>query len=157
MSVRGVMSAMSSEIMESVSRRLWHASERMPSELRSAHLVLSEANIRATGPVWLHGRVDQVYRLDHGRGELMLVDSKMRRRNRIELEDIMQLSAYALILRLSPPRGHEGAPVSRNGYLRFVWGGAPRYRKVSLYPRGVVLSAYREYIAKRHREADDDL
>ena len=156
MRVRGVISAMASEIRESVSRRLWHASERMPSELRCAHLLLSEANIRSTGPVRLHGRVDQVYRLDYGRGELMLVDSKMRRRDRVELEDVMQLSAYALILRLSPLCGHEDASVSNRGYLRFVWGGVSRYRQVSLYPKGVVLSAYREYIAKNHREAGDD-
>jgi hypothetical protein len=88
---------MASEIKETVSRRLWYASERMPPELRNAHLLLSEASIRATGPVFLHGRVDQVYRLDHGRGDLIVVDSKMRRRDRAEVEAVMQLSAYALI------------------------------------------------------------
>lgn len=136
MSVRRTLSVMASEIKEAVSRRLWHASERMPPELRSAHLLLSEASIRATGPVFLHGRVDQVYRLDHGRGDLIVVDSKMRRRERAELDDVMQLSAYAMILRLSPLRGHEEALVSCCGYLRFIWGGVSRYRKVSLHPDG---------------------
>jgi hypothetical protein len=80
---------MGADIREGVSRRLWHAGERMPRELRRSVLVLSEAPVSLKGPIWLHGRVDQVYRTDYGRGALVLVDSKMRRRDRVGADDLM--------------------------------------------------------------------
>lgn len=148
MSVLDVFAAMSADIMEGVSRRLWHAGERMPRELRRSVLVLSEAPVSLRVPIRLHGRVDQVYRTDYGRGALVLVDSKMRRRDRVGADDLMQLSVYAFILRHAPLSGHENAPVSRRGYLRFVWDGVSRYRRVDLYPERLVIDTYLEYVGR---------
>jgi hypothetical protein len=148
MSVCGVIAAMGSDIREGVSRRLWHAGERMPRELRRSLLVLSEAPVSLRGPIRLHGRVDQVYRTEYGRGALVVVDSKMRRRDRVGADDLMQISVYAFILRREPLSGHENAPVSRYGYLRFVWDDVSRYRRVGLYPDRLVINAYREYVER---------
>ncbi len=148
MSVWGVIAAMGADISEGVSRRLWHAGERMPRELRRSVLVLSEAPVSLKGPIRLHGRVDQVYRTDYGHGALVLVDSKMRRRERVGADDLMQLSVYAFILRRAPVRGHESVPVCRHGYLRFMWDDVSRYRRVDLYPDRLVINAYQEYVER---------
>jgi hypothetical protein len=130
--------------------------ERMPRVLRRAELVLSEEPIRTLHPVPLHGRPDQVYRLDGGRGELVVLDTKRGADGVVTPEMVIQLSVYATILRHSPLPGHEDARVACYGYVRFA---SPRrrarYERVTLWPDHDVVALHHRHrerlrVARRH-------
>lgn len=91
----------------------WKDRENMPSELRWASLFMNEQTIRMERPVRLVGRVDQVYRTQDDL--LVPVDTKTRTQHRVYDSDIVQVSAYAMILRSDPT-----LRVANHGYVRTV-------------------------------------
>lgn len=109
------VSVLSKQLVEMRKVLLWWRRERMPRELRTATVFLSEQNICALSPVPLHGRVDQVFRT--AKGTLIPVDTKTRHAFRIYASDIIQLSVYGLILKTEFGTRH---PIADYGYVRVV-------------------------------------
>lgn len=103
--------------------------ERMPAELRQAPLVASEQLLRSRGAYPFHGRTDQVYRVN---GLLVPVETKTRRRPRIYLSDVVQLSIQAVMLAEAPAALTRGAAPATYGYIRFRHQDNSVYRRVEL-------------------------
>lgn len=140
--------ALSVTAIDWVSRRVfgqrvvWAAREGLPRDLQLGQLLMSETPISTRHPVALHGTPDQVF--ISRKGELVPVDTKLRRDASTTTSDRMQLSIYATIL--SHTR-HE--PVADYGYIRAVTAGRrTRYRKVWLLPEGKVVA---RHAAAQHR------
>lgn len=81
--------------MRSQGRAGWFAAENMPPELQSARLLLNESELvdRCGRTI----RVDQVFELPGG--ELVVVDTKTRRRHEIRQADVEQIKRYRAALR----------------------------------------------------------
>lgn len=100
---------------------------RMPAEIATAKLLMSEQKLMSDGLVPLVARVDQVFRTSDGR--LIPVETKTRRQARWFPFDQVELSVQATILR------HRGAAVAEYGYVRAKLAeGGVRYLKVPLLP-----------------------
>jgi hypothetical protein len=97
--------------MARLGRSGWLANENMPSELRSARLVLNETELR--DPEGRRIRVDQVFELPDG--SLVVVDTKTRRRHEIRQSDVDQVKRYRATLRLV-----YGRELARRAYIRTV-------------------------------------
>ena len=111
-----------------------------PSILHGAKCVLNETNIYTTKPVPLHGRVDQVFLLRDG--SYLILDTKDREKVKVYPSDVVQLSAYALILK------YRGYKVCAFALLRFpTSNGKAIYRPVRLYPESRVIYLYHRYIS----------
>ena len=140
-----------------VLRRWWWMSavERMPRALRQAELVLSEELISTQHPVPLHGRPDQVYRLERGLGPLVIVDTKRSVTGRVTPDMVIQLSVYATILRHAPLPGHEGVEVGPWAFVRFTrCGRKPRYVRVILWTDQDIVAAYHQHQHRRRVARD---
>ena len=70
--------------------------EGMPDDLLLARLVLSEERLICDHPIPLSGRPDQVYRTDDN--QLIIVDSKTRKRTKVYDKDRAQLSGYKVVI-----------------------------------------------------------
>lgn len=105
-------------------RRRFILKERMPKELQSARLALSESYISTDAPRKMHGALDQLYRLTEG--VHVLVDTKTRHQQRVYRKDIVQLSVYSIILR------RNGYKVADYGYVRAVSPEGINYIKTPL-------------------------
>lgn len=111
----------------SLERTRWLNGERMPRELRTSTLFMSEIDLRISEPRPLHGRVDQVFLTEAK--ELLLIDTKTRSEFRVYDSDVIQLSAYRLMLdRLYgskykiPCRAYVRVVVCNNGkeYVQYI-------------------------------------
>jgi CRISPR/Cas system-associated exonuclease Cas4 (RecB family) len=107
-------------------RRYRDEKAAMPAELAGAALVMSEQRI-----AW-HGRYPSITRTDqvflNGEGELVVMETKTRRKARWHPSDVIQLSVTARILTLIQKR-----PVARHGYLRIKRPDKPPvYRRLAL-------------------------
>lgn len=119
----------------------WASEENMPHRLMMSRLFLSETPLSTRTPIPLHGTPDQVFMARNG--QLLLVDTKVRGRHRVEKADIVQLSVYRVIL----AHTHIGRPVASFGYIRTVVPNAPlrhraRYHKVRLLSESAVISIH---------------
>ena len=117
--------------------------EHMPTELQSASLVLSEERMRCDYPVPLSGQVDQVYRTTSG--DLILVDTKTRKKPTVYESDRMQLSSYKVLLNHGDHPVARGVPVRGYGYIRFLIAGRPRYVRVGLASEAQVVALHDRY------------
>lgn len=97
--------------MYGIGRSQWLAEENMPRELRNAQLVLNETEIKGRNGRKM--RVDQVFELPGG--ELVVVDTKTRRRHEICQADIEQVKRYRAAL-----RDVYGRPLADKAYIRTV-------------------------------------
>lgn len=97
--------------MYGIGRSQWLAEENMPRELRNAQLVLNETEIKGRNGRKM--RVDQVFELPGG--ELVVVDTKTRRRHEIRQADIEQVKRYRAAL-----RDVYGRPLADKAYIRTV-------------------------------------
>lgn len=75
----------------------WEDSESLPQVLRGGEIFLNEVNLRCKKPIPLHGRCDQVFKTK--KKELVTVDTKTRKSARVYESDVIQLSAYRLMLK----------------------------------------------------------
>lgn len=103
----------------------------MPPELQTARLLMNEQRIRTARGVAMGARVDQLFELING--DLVLVETKTRRRAMVRRSDQVQLTVQRYILLnagMGPLVGKRLAPY---GYVRAVWPGSrPRYLRVPL-------------------------
>lgn len=118
---------------------LLHTPSTLAEVLSSAELFLNETKIRTTFPVPLHGRVDQVFRLTDGR--LLILDTKVRDRERIFLSDQIQLTVYAIILK------NMGYSVCSMGVIRLVCTGRTTYKLIPYVPEIQVIHLYHRYLS----------
>lgn len=106
--------------------------------LATAVLLLNETNIHTSVPVPLHGRVDQVFKLANG--NLLILDTKVRDREKVYLSDRVQLTVYAIILT------HMGYSVSSEGIIRIVGRHSTAYKVIPLLPERSIVELYHRYI-----------
>ena len=118
--------------------------ERMPAELATGRLVLSEALLRVTQPVPPHGKPDQVYELNDG--SLVLVDTKRRVSGQVLWKDILQLSVYRVLLLFTDHPAVAGRSVRNYAWVRVVdWTERPHYVPVELFSTRAVVIAWIEH------------
>lgn len=100
---------------------------------------LNEQTIMTRYPVPLHGKPDQVLRLEDGR--LVVLDTKNRERVIVYFSDLVQLSVYAVILK---NQGHKVCPY---GVIRIPHNPLDEYRAVKLLKEKEVVALYHRYQA----------
>lgn len=115
-------------------RRRFILKERMPEELQTARLILSEHYISTEMPRKMNGAVDQLYRLQTKLN--VLVDSKTRDKPRIFKKDIVQLSVYRLILT------NQGYQMADYAYIRVVSEEGVNYLKTALLSEADTIKEY---------------
>lgn len=81
----------------------------LPTELRDAKLEWSEKAFRCHEPVCMAVRIDRAYRAPDG--ELFLIEFKRRAQRRVQLPDVVELSAQRYVMQQA------GHVVSRRAYV----------------------------------------
>jgi hypothetical protein len=130
-------------LQEAAKRQLWLDFERMPKELEAGSLVMAEELISTLTPVPLCGRPDAVYLNDAGR--LIPVETKVRPHAVVRLRDIVQLSAYRLMLERGGWGDRFNTTVAPYGYVRLVVHGRPRYCRVPLFDQVLIVMLWAAY------------
>lgn len=126
-------------------KRSWQRAENMPADLLDAEVMLNEQDIECRAPVWLVGRPDQVFLVPSK--TLVIVDTKRREAPIITWSDVVQISAYGVILRHSDDRGLTRYPVDRFGFVRLVSSGEDvTYHRIELLPETVIIELYHLYL-----------
>ncbi len=108
--------------------------ERQPVELKDAVRIWTERQFTIDEPVRLVARIDAAWRLSSG--EIVLVEVKRRRGNRVHRSDVLQLSAQRWVVMAAT-----GRAVADWSLVRVVSGGwRPRIRwhRVRLMDEAVV-------------------
>lgn len=118
----------------------WRAHNALPAALRGASLHLNEKNLSIKRPVALSGRPDQVWLSRDG--QLVVTDTKNRKSARVYDSDVIQLSAYAYMLRQL-----EAHPVSDTAYVRAPALLGSRFVPVTLLPGAEVEALHARYHA----------
>lgn len=123
--------------------------ERMPAALRNSFLVASEVSIFCVSPVPLHGRIDQLFQLPSGR--CVILDTKYRPDWTVYDSDLIQMSAYRLILQNCRYRNsYHRHKMESYGYIRFVNENEEgdfeiRYVRVELLSNREVVDLWKRY------------
>nr|WP_297383529.1 PD-(D/E)XK nuclease family protein [uncultured Roseateles sp.] len=108
-----------------------------PFELLDADLIYSERRFEISAPVWLSVRLDRAYLLRSGLAVLM--ELKTRRRSRVFVSDVVQLSAQALVLERAT-----GHVVARQAYVLVQMpDGRREPHRVQLLPEEAVIGLVR--------------
>lgn len=136
---RGLVEA----IQRAAMRQVWLNHERMPAEIERGRLVLAEETISTLLPVPLRGRPDAVYLTPDS--QLVPVETKVRDRARVKLGDIVQLSAYRVMLEGAGFGKQYVATVAQHGYVRLVLNGRPTYCMVPLFDQVFVTLLWAAY------------
>ncbi len=124
------------ELRERVRRERWMDRERMPKELRTARLLLSEEPLRTLAPIPLAGTPDQVYVTAWG--YLVPVETKTRRVPIVRKSDVAQMAVYGVLLANTKDPRLESYEAASYGYLRLVLPEGVRYAKIALAPEETV-------------------
>lgn len=106
----------------------------LPSALRHHTVWARERPFACRSPIALNGRIDECF-VDRD-GVLTVSDTKLRQRPEVYESDVLQLSAYRLLLEAGPRRA-----VSPVGYVRLITPKGNRYAPVRLLPAADVLAA----------------
>ncbi len=112
--------------------------DNTPIELQSARLYGSEQHISCATPIALKGTYDQLYLTPDD--NFILSDTKTRNRPYVYQSDIIQLSAYKLILEQGS--AFSGKRIMPHGYLRIVCKGKTHYKKIDLMTEEDVIELY---------------
>jgi CRISPR-associated exonuclease Cas4 len=105
----------------------------LPRELEGAELLYMEKSFRVNHPFPVVAKVDRVYRRTNG--QLVLVELKTRKKNRVYLTDIIQLSAQRLVLSVQT-----GQPVSQTGFVCVQRPGIKmRWHRVQMLDTGAIV------------------
>lgn len=111
---------------------------RMPPELATARLVLSEHKVVVHRPAKVVACTDQVYLVG---GELVPVETKTRDRDAVYPYDRIEISAQAFALRHGNVPAAARYPVASYGYIRVVLpGGRVRFHRVELLPDDAIVA-----------------
>lgn len=137
-------------IRRSAKRNLieWEQNESFPIELRGGEIFLNEAVISCKKPIPLHGKCDQVFKVK--KRKLVIVDTKTRKARRVYQSDIVQMSAYKLMLEEKYGKRYE---VSGHGYVRVCQVDEDRNEERIAYIRTELLTK-KEMVTlyKKHQE-----
>ena len=120
----------------------------LPDELARGRVVLAESRIRCAKPVPMHGAPDEVWQAPDG--ALIVVETKTRDRARVHRSDVVQLSAYRVMLLNGRDRRVGGLPVKPYGYVRIVHGRQTTWRRVELLSEQQIIGLWRRYQAVMH-------
>lgn len=112
--------------------------DNTPVELQRSSLYGSEQHISCTTPIALKGTYDQLYKTPDK--DFIISDTKTRKKPTVYESDIIQLSAYRLILRNS--RAFKNKTIRSYGYMRLVCNGVTHYKKVDLMSEQAVIDLY---------------
>jgi hypothetical protein len=125
-------------------REAFFERENMPYELRSCRLEINENLAFCVSPVPLHGRVDQAFL--NPSGKLLIVDTKKRSHIEIYKSDIIQLSAYRVILSNCRIRNEfKRYDVLSYGYVRLVVGDLVQYHRIDFLSQDEVINLWLNY------------
>ena len=117
----------------------YRSARALPKPLRGATLFSNERGLKIAEPIALSGRPDQVWQSTNG--SLVVTDTKTRTTTRVYDSDIVQLSAYAYMLRA------EGHPVHDTAYVRTPARFGSRYTPVELLPGAAIEALHARYHA----------
>lgn len=126
---------------------LYRSQAALPRPLHGASLYMNEQRLKIDAPVALSGRVDQVWQARDGM--LVVTDTKTRRTARVYDSDVVQLSAYAYMLRHS-----QDMPVHRTAYVRTPARWGSRFTPVELLPDEAIEAFHARYHAVSHGLTD---
>jgi len=116
----------------------------LPKTFNGARCVMNEQNISTHHPVSLHGRIDQLFKLENGHHIIM--DTKNRAYNKVFFSDQVQLSVYATIL---ASKGYVVHPIA---YLRITGTKHPIYAPVKLLnPEQIIKMSQHYWLIKEGR------
>lgn len=119
---------------------------RQPPEIADGKLVISETYFNSDLPRPLGARCDQVYRVDGG--ILVPVETKVRYRQEARIEDIVELSVQASVLRNTRSKSRPFGIVASWGYVRIAPKDRPvTYIKVQLMDDDELATRYDRYFA----------
>lgn len=117
--------------------------DNTPDELQRSSLYGSEQHISCTTPIALKGTYDQLYKTPEK--AFIVTDTKTRKKPTVYDSDIIQLSAYRLILKNS--REFKNKTIQTYGYIRLVCKGVTHYKKVDLMSEQAVIDLYERHNA----------
>lgn len=112
--------------------------DNTPIELRESTLYGSEVYVSCVKPVPLGGVYDQLYQTISN--NLILADTKTRNKPYVYESDVIQLSAYRVILENSVEFNNRR--IANYGYMRLVCKGVTHYKKVDLMTEEDVVALY---------------
>lgn len=121
---------------------LWLSDEKpnvqteLPERLKSAAIWGKEKPLRLDDPVGLSAQLDEAFLTNDG--VVVLSETKSRARPVIYNSDILQLSAYKMII-----ERQERKAVDRMGYVRLLTGEGNMYKPVRLLDEAEVIAAVR--------------
>ncbi len=107
----------------------------LPSELQSSKLWGKEKPFSCTGSVNLTGRIDEAFELPDG--DIVVSDTKSRATQRVYKSDILQVSAYKVVIEASTRKR-----VRDHGYIRLLTPQGNEYRRIELLSANEVAAAY---------------
>lgn len=119
-------------------RWLWPRSQRLPAQLQGAQQIWTEREFVIDEPVRLVARVDAAWRLETG--EIVLVEVKHRRRDRVHRSDVVQLSAQRLAA--EAVTGESIAPWGWVCVHRGRWWRRSRWHRVELMEEREVVDMF---------------
>ncbi|MBK6718191.1 MAG: hypothetical protein IPG57_24940 [Burkholderiales bacterium] len=120
-------------------RWLRQRSQRLPAQLKGAQRIWTEREFVMDEPVRLVARVDAAWRLETG--EIVLVEVKHRRHDRVHRSDVVQLSAQRLAA--EAVTGESIAPWGWVCVHRGRWWRRSRWHRVELITQGEVIDLMR--------------
>lgn len=112
--------------------------DNTPVELQQSILYGSEVRISCINPIPLMGAYDQLYQTPTN--TFVLTDTKTRNKPYIYDSDVIQLSAYKVILENSIEFSNRA--IANYGYMRLVCKGVTHYKKVDLMTEEDVVALY---------------
>lgn len=125
---------------KSSGKRFKAPTNSLQSLIEKSICILNESNIATTRPVPLHGRVDQVLRLENGLH--VVLDTKVRKKFTVYFSDCVQMSVYQLILK------HQGMPMAPFGFVRIpIDTHRAMYISINLLPEEEVVALFHQYKA----------
>lgn len=105
----------------------------LPAELQGAKLWGKERLFECDDPP-LRGRIDEAFVVSNG--DLALSDTKTRTRRRVYASDVLQVSAYKVMIEASTRMR-----VRPQGYIRVLSPGGNAYINIRLLPKAEVVAA----------------
>lgn len=108
----------------------------LPDDLKNAKLWAKEKAFECGGNNPLTGIVDESF--IGSNGDIVLSDTKSRKFNRVYKSDILQVSAYRVLIENATSK-----TVAPFGFIRLLTPSGNEYVKIDLYDRDEVLAARR--------------
>lgn len=109
----------------------------LPGRLQAAKIWAKERAFAISKPVAIHGVIDEGFKLEDG--TIVLSDTKSRANKAVYRSDILQVSAYKLLVESA------GNSVSDRGYIRVLSPNGNEYVPVNLLDEHEVVQAVNRY------------